>query len=250
MIRDKRAYALLESERKELERELSRQLSETAERAEGALAGMARKGSSRQSSWLAKRIYDGTFLLNGKQHAVTWDSFTGRPAWKACHKCQQVLQEGFACECGNLACESHVSLCGTCRRETCSLDSWNCGVCGKLFCNRHRSLGCGECQKLVCESDAERNRCSCGKIVCEDHNPRCYICRRVYCSEHSLLCSRCSMKVGAEHASRCHVCEKSYCTLHIGKCQRCNEATCEDCVGKRPILGFLGNMLCKNCVTQ
>jgi len=175
IISTRRKIEQLHTDRKVLEEKLRELEREEKERFHQALGNVKSKTSSGVIGWLVETVYRARIIVNdSKEHYgdVTWSAYTGQGTWGRCSSCSVALEEGSACNCGNLLCSTHLAYCKMCLEPACAEHRALCYICSSTFCAAHH---------VRCEM--------CRSMACTGHSGACSICNRK-------VCSNCSQKKG------------------------------------------------------
>ena len=165
----------LHTNTKALEEKLQEIERDEEEKFHQALGNIKSKTSYRITGWLVETKYRARILVNdSKEHYgdVMWSAFTGQGTWGRCSSCSVALEEGSACSCGKLLCNTHLAYCKMCLEPACAEHRALCSVCKSTFCAAHY---------VRCEI--------CRSTACSGHSGACSICNRK-------VCSNCSQKKG------------------------------------------------------
>jgi len=200
--------------------------------------------------WLTYPALAARFRVEGAAEAEfssMWHALSGAWDLPPCASCGGLLEAGWLCERGHLACAACASVCGECRRARCAGCAFDrCAVCGETACDGCglRCARCGEwnCRRHArpCETCRETACARCGGAcnrcavpLCPDHHATCALCGGTACAEHHVACHLCGQVACAEHGDRCPCCARPYCGSDASACSLCGRPHCRNCAGER-----------------
>ena len=165
-----------------------------------------------------------------------------------CDHCSENQQDPtlvFCDSCWHCYCVNcrTVSTCYGCSADLCSrcYDMFDCGRCGKSFCDECSAF-CLGCEEILCPECSDTKVCdTCYSSFCEGcRGARCKGCNELLChrctARHDISivrCNGCSDSFCNEccEVPCCDCCEESYCTQCMSKCKKCNGTFCDGCSG-------------------